>query len=385
MKIIYLDHAATTPVDPRVFSAILPYYKSKFGNASSLHRAGREAREAVEKARWVVAKSINASPHEIIFTSGGTESDNLAIKGVAYALRDKGRHLITSAIEHPAVLESFKALEREGFKVSYIPVNRDGIVDIGKIEELIRSDTILISVMHANNEVGTIQPIKEIGEIAEEHGVYLHTDAVQTMGKLPIDVEEMKVSLLSISGHKIYGPKGVGALYIREGVEIEPILHGGGHEGGLRSGTENVPGIVGLSIAADIAVKEQDETVNRIRYLRDRLIGEVLEQIPSSMLTGHPVERLPNNAHFCFPGIEGEALVLALSEEGIAASTGSACSSKKKEPSHVLLAMGLDPIAARGSLRLTLGKWNDESEINYAIRVITRVVEKLRGVSPITH
>lgn len=385
MKIIYLDHAATTPVDPRVFSAILPYYKSKFGNASSLHRAGREAREAVEKARWVVAKSINASPHEIIFTSGGTESDNLAIKGVAYALRDKGRHLITSAIEHPAVLESFKALEREGFKVSYIPVNRDGIVDIGKIEELIRSDTILISVMHANNEVGTIQPIKEIGEIAEEHGVYLHTDAVQTMGKLPIDVEEMKVSLLSISGHKIYGPKGVGALYIREGVKIEPILHGGGHEGGLRSGTENVPGIVGLSIAADIAVKEQDETVNRIRYLRDRLIGEVLEQIPSSMLTGHPVERLPNNAHFCFPGIEGEALVLALSEEGIAASTGSACSSKKKEPSHVLLAMGLDPIAARGSLRLTLGKWNDESEINYAIRVITRVVEKLRGVSPITH
>ena len=385
MKIIYLDHAATTPVDPRVFSAILPYYKSKFGNASSLHRAGREAREAVEKARGIVAKSINASPHEIIFTSGGTESDNLAIKGVAYALRDKGRHLITSAIEHPAVLESFKALEREGFKVSYIPVNRDGIVDIGKIEELIRSDTILISVMHANNEVGTIQPIKEIGEIAEEHGVYLHTDAVQTMGKLPIDVEEMKVSLLSISGHKIYGPKGVGALYIREGVEIEPILHGGGHEGGLRSGTENVPGIVGLSIAADIAVKEQDETVNRIRYLRDRLIGEVLEQIPSSMLTGHPVERLPNNAHFCFPGIEGEALVLALSEEGIAASTGSACSSKKKEPSHVLLAMGLDPIAARGSLRLTLGKWNDESEINYAIRVITRVVEKLRGVSPITH
>jgi len=205
------------------------------------------------------------------------------------------------------------------------------------------------------------------------------------MGKLPIDVEEMKVSLLSISGHKIYGPKGVGALYIREGVKIEPILHGGGHDGGLRSGTENVPGIVGLSIAADIAVKEQDETVNRIRYLRDRLIGEVLEQIPSSMLTGHPVERLPNNAHFCFPGIEGEALVLALSEEGIAASTGSACSSKKKEPSHVLLAMGLDPIAARGSLRLTLGKWNDESEINYAIRVITRVVEKLRGVSPITH
>lgn len=371
-------------MDPRVLSAILPYYESRFGNASSLHWAGREAREALEKAREAVAETINADPGEVIFTSGGTESDNLAVKGVAYALKRKGRHLITSSIEHPAVLESFKALEMEGFKVSYIPVDRDGIVDVGKLEGEVRPDTILISVMHANNEVGTVQPIEEIGEIAERRGVYLHTDAVQTMGKLPIDVERLKVSLLTISGHKIYGPKGVGALYVREGVEVKPILHGGGHEGGLRSGTENVPGIVGLSVAAENAVKEMDETVHRMRSLRDRLIRDLVDQVPGSILTGHPVKRLPNNAHFCFPGIEGESLILALNELGVAASTGSACSSRKKEPSHVLLAMGLDPVAARGSLRLTLGKWNNESEIEYAVKAIAETVEKLRGISPVT-
>ncbi|MGC8961978.1 MAG: cysteine desulfurase family protein, partial [Candidatus Bathyarchaeia archaeon] len=334
MKTIYLDHAATTPIDHRVLSAILPYYESKFGNASSLHWAGREAKEALEKARETIAEVLNADHREIVFTSGGTESDNLAIKGVAHALKGEGRHLITSTIEHPAVLESFKALQEEGFKVSYIPVDRNGIIDVGRLEEEVRPDTILISVMHANNEVGTIQPIEEIGEIAEENGVYLHTDAVQTMGKLPINVEKLRVSLLSISAHKIYGPKGVGALYVRDGVKIKPILHGGGHEGTLRSGTENVPGIVGLGFAAELAVKEMDETVEKMRSLRDRLIKGVLERVPGSSLTGHPVKRLPNNAHFCFPGIEGESLIYALNEWGIAASTGSACSSKKREPSH---------------------------------------------------
>ncbi|MEM3044282.1 MAG: cysteine desulfurase family protein [Candidatus Bathyarchaeia archaeon] len=385
MKTIYLDHAATTPIDPRVLSAILPYYESKFGNASSLHWAGREAKEALEKARETVASVLNADRKEIVFTSGGTESDNLAIKGVAYALKGKGRHLITSAIEHPAVLESFKALQEEGFKVSYIPVGRDGIVDVGRLEEEVRPDTILISVMHANNEVGTIQPIEEIGEIAERNGVCLHTDAVQTMGKLPIDVEKLKVSLLSISAHKIYGPKGVGALYVKDGVKIRPILHGGGHEGALRSGTENVPGIVGLSFAAETAVREMDETVRKMRSLRDQLIKGILEQVPGSSLTGHPVKRLPNNAHFCFQGVEGESLILTLNEEGIAASTGSACSSKKKEPSHVLLAMGLDPITAKGSLRLTLGRWNSEPEIDYTVDAVAKAVEKLRRISPITH
>ncbi len=385
MKSVYLDHAATTPLDPRVVSEMLPYFERKFGNASSIHKIGREAREAVEKAREITAASIGAKAEEIVFTSGGTESDNLAVKGVAYALKGKGRHLITSTIEHPAVMESFKDLESEGFKISYIPVDRDGIIDIHKLKSAVTPKTTLISVMHANNEVGTIQPLREIVDIAEENCVYLHTDAVQTLGKLPIDMNDVKTSLLSISGHKIHGPKGVGALFIREGVEVKPLLSGGEHERGLRSGTENSPGIIGLSVAADIAVKEMDESTNKMSELRDYMIKEVLERVPKSQLTGHSTERLSNNVHFCFSGIDGESLVLALDQDGIAASTGSACSSRKHGPSHVLLAMGLDSITSRGSLRLTLGKENKRSEIRYTIEAISRTVEELRKLSPINH
>lgn len=387
MKRIYLDHAATTPVDREVLHEMLPYLTKFYGNASSLHRDGIKAYDAIETARERVADSIEAENNEIIFTSGGTESDNLAIKGIAYRNKDKikgkGPHIITSSIEHPAVLETCNSLEKEGFKVKYVSVNKQGIVNVKEIEESISKDTFLISVMMANNEIGTVQPVSEIGKIAKEHDIVFHTDAVQALGKLSIDVDKMNIDLLSISGHKIYAPKGVGALYVREGIQLVPLLHGGGHEKKLRSGTENVPGIVALGKACELAKSRFDRDVAYMKGLRDRLIKGVLDSVEESYLNGHREKRLANNAHFRFTAIEGESLIMGLDEKGISASTGSACSSKKLQPSHVLLAIGLTPVEAHGSLRLTLGRKNTKEEIDYVIDTLPDVVNRLRKISPL--
>jgi cysteine desulfurase len=386
MKRIYLDHAATTPVDEEVVEAMLPYFTSLYGNASSLHSFGTEAHDALEQSRQLVAEALNADAEEIIFTGGGTESDNIAIKGIAYQNKDKknsqGPHIITSAIEHPAVLETCKHLEKEGFNVKYLPVDKYGIVNIDELKKTITKDTFLITIMFANNEIGTIQPIEEIAQITKENNIIFHTDAVQAIGKLDIDLKKLDIDLLSISAHKIYGPKGVGALFIRNGLKIQPIVHGGGHEKGLRSSTENIPGIVGLGKACELARKRMKKDIKHIKILRDKLINNVLE-IEESFLNGHPEKRLVNNAHFYFTGIEGESLVLGLNDQGVAASTGSACSSKKLEPSHVLLAIGLTPEQAHGSLRITLGRENTEEDIAYASNVLHSVVEKLRLISPL--
>lgn len=381
MRRIYMDHSATTPVAPEVLEAMLPYFREKYGNASSLHEFGREARDAVESAREKLASLIGASPDEIYFTSGGTESDNMALKGVA--LSGRGKHIITTSIEHPAVLEVCRSLERMGFDVTYVPVDDQGIVDPGEIERAIRDDTVLISVMHANNEIGTIQPIEMIAEIASSRDILLHTDAVQTVGKIPVNVDRLGVDLLSISAHKFYGPKGVGALYVRKGTKIESILQGGGHERGLRSGTENVPGIVGLGRAAELASEIMEGEVERLTALRERLKRFVLSNIEDSWLNGHPTKRLPINLNFGFGRVEGESLLLYLDSKGIAVSTGSACSSKKLEPSHVLRAIGLDPVRCHGSLRITLGRGNTQEDVDYAGECIREAVERFRGISAI--
>ncbi|MEA2055161.1 MAG: cysteine desulfurase NifS [Candidatus Thermoplasmatota archaeon] len=380
MKKIYLDHASTTPVDKEVLKAMKPYFSQKYGNASSLHSFGREAKKALEKSREQVAKIIGAKSEEIIFTGGGTESDNIAIKGVAFRMR-KG-HIITSKIEHPAVMEMCRHLEQKGFEVTYLPVDKYGIINPDDVKNAIKDDTILITIMHANNEIGTIEPIEEIAKIAKENGVPFHTDAVQSVGKIPIDVKNIGVDMLSISAHKIYGPKGTGALYVREGTKIEPIVHGGGHERGLRSSTENIPGIVGLGRACELAKERMNDDAKRITWLRDKLIKGVLE-IEETYLNGHPEKRLANNAHFRFTAIEGESLVLSLDGKGIAGSTGSACSSKKLRPSHVLMAIGLNEVQAHGSLRLTLGRENTEDEIEYVLEVLPGSIEKLRKMSPL--
>jgi len=380
---IYMDHSATSPVDPQVLKEMLPYFKENFGNASTLYSLGREARTAMEKARKQVASLIGANPDEIYFTSGGTESDNIAIKGTVNRLQNQGHHIITSAIEHPAVEETCKYLEKNGFEVTYLPVGAEGIVKVADVEAAIKKETILITVMHANNEIGTIQPIAKIGELANEKGIYFHTDAVQTVGKIPVDVNELKVDMLSISAHKLYGPKGIGALYIRKGTRLDPLLHGGGHERGIRPGTENISGVVGLGKACQLAEENLEVSMKQISNLRDKLIEGVLEQIDQSYLNGHPTQRLPNNANFRFSSIEGESLVLQLDAKGIASSTGSACSSKKLEPSHVLMAIGLKEVDAHGSLRLSLGKENTEEEIDYVIESIKEVVERLRSISPL--
>ncbi len=374
-----MDHAATTYVDPRVVQAMLPYFTECFGNASSLHSFGREAKEALEHSREIVAKALGASPNEIFFTSGGTESDNLAIKGVMYANRNKN-HIITSIIEHHAVLETCNSLQEQGVEVTYLPVDKQGFVSLNHLEDSLTEKTGLVSIMHANNEIGTIEPIKEIGKITRERSVYLHTDAVQSFGKIPTNVNDLNVDLLSISGHKIYGPKGVGVLYVREGVKIEPVQHGGGHERGMRSGTENVPGIVGLAKAVEISQAEMGKESQRLTRLRDKLIKGVLE-IEDSWLNGHPTKRLPNNSNFSFSGIEGESLILRLDARGVAASTGSACSSGSGAPSHVLTSIGLTPEQANGSLRLTLGKCNTEEDVDYVLKVLPEIVSDLRKLS----
>ncbi len=379
MKKIYLDHAATTPVDKEVIEEMLSFFNEKFGNPSSLHSWGREAKKSMEDARERVANLINADAGRIIFTGSGTESDNLAIKGTAF-YHGKG-HIITSKIEHPAVLETCKYLEKKGFKITYLPVDRHGLIDIETLENEIREDTILISIMHANNEIGTIEDIEKIGKIARKHNIVFHTDAVQSAGKIEIDVKKIGMDMLSLSSHKIYGPKGVGTLYIREGIKIEPILHGGGHEKGLRSSTENVAGIVGFGKACELAKNRLVKDSEKMKKLRDKIMKNTIE-IPEAYLTGHPEKRLPNNASFYFKGIEGESLVLLLDSKGIAASTGSACSSKKLEASHVLLAIGVKPEDAHGSLRITLGRENEEEEIDYFLEVLPDIVKKLRDISP---
>jgi cysteine desulfurase len=365
---------------------MLPYFDKIYGNPSSIHNFGREAFDGVENAREQVAKIINSEPDEIIFTSGGTESDNLAIKGVAYNNKDKrdskGAHIITSVIEHPAVVEACKHLEKQGFNVEYLPVDKHGQIKLNDLKNTISDNTFLITIMYANNEIGTIEPIEEIGKIAKKHDILFHSDAVQAIGKVPIYVNKLNLDLLSISSHKIYGPKGTGALFVRKGVKIVPLAHGGGHEKGYRSSTLNTPGIVGLGKACEINIKSMQKDTKHMKDLRDILIKETLK-IEESYLNGHPKKRLVNNAHFRFNAIEGESLNLKLDNKGIAASTGSACSSKKLEASHVLLALGLKPEQAHGSLRLSLGKYSNRKEVDYVLEVLPDIVENLREMSPL--
>jgi cysteine desulfurase len=382
MRKIYMDHAATTPLDPRVFEEMKPYFSEKFGNASSIHSFGREAAEAKEKAREQVAKVINAEPGEIVFTSGGTESDNHALKGVAFA-SSRGAHIITSKIEHECVLATCKWLEKQGFGITYLGVDKHGCVNPDDVEKaIVDKKTVLVSVMAANNEIGTIEPIAEIGKLCHDHGVLFHTDAVQGYDKMSIDVKKMHIDMLTISAHKLYGPKGSGALYVRSGVSLDSLMHGGGQEGHRRSGTYNTPGIVGLGKAAELSSKEMLKETPRLTKLRDKLIKGVTGEINSSYLNGHPTKRLANNAHFRFDFIEGESLLLMLDGKGIAGSTGSACSSASLAPSHVLLALGLTPAEAHGSLRLTLGKQNTNDDIDYVIKELPPIVKQLRKASP---
>jgi cysteine desulfurase len=384
MKKIYLDYAATTPVHPDVLKAMLPFFTEGFGNPSSIHTCGQDAKLAVEDARTILAALVGCKDEEICFTGGGTEADNFALEGVAFANEKKGSHIITTAIEHNAVLETCKLLEKRGFNVTYLPVDKYGMVDPADVRKAITPKTILISVMHANNEVGTVQPLAEIGNIAREAGVYFHTDAVQTVGHVPVDVNELGVDLLSMSAHKLYGPKGIGALYIRKGTRITPFLHGGGQERGKRAGTENVPGIVGLGKAAEIARREVDAEAVRLTGLRDKFIAELQKRIDQINLNGHPVKRLPNNVNISVSFVEGEAMLLNLDMQGICASTGSACSSGNLKPSHVLLATGCSHTQAHGSLRFTLGKWTTEEELKKVLDVLPPIVKKLRAMSPLT-
>ena len=382
-KIVYMDHAATTYAAPEVVEAMLPYFSEKFGNPSSVYGIGQENKAAVEEARAKVAAAINAEPNEIYFTAGGTESDNWVLKGVAFANIRKGKHIITTAVEHHAILHAAEWLQSQGFEVTYLPVDQYGMVSPADVEKAIRPDTILISVMYANNEVGTIQPIAEIGAIARAHGIYFHTDAVQAVGHVPIDVKAEHIDMLSLSGHKFYGPKGIGVLYIRRGVRIQNLLHGGAQESRHRAGTENVAGIVGLGAAIERSVAAMPEESARLTAMRDHMIRELLK-IPASHLNGHPTQRLPNNVNITFEYIEGEGILLLLNMFGICASTGSACNSASLEPSHVLTAMGVPHEIAHGSVRLTLGERNTEEDVSYVLEKLPEVVGKLRSMSPLT-
>lgn len=378
---VYLDHAATTPTDPAVLQEMIPYFTERFGNPSTIYAAGALAREAVDAARETIAEAINADPEEIYFTSGGTESNNWAVKGMAQAALDGKRHLLTTPIEHHSVLDPAQTLQRMGFDLELIPVDSCGFVEPESVRSRIRSDTFLVSVMHANNEVGTVEPVAEIGAVCQEMGVTFHVDAVQTFGKLPIDVRRMGIDLLTLSGHKLYGPKGIGALYIRRGQKIAAFFEGGEQERGKRAGTLNVAGIVGFSVATRLALSQREAEICRLVSLRDRLIESVLTRIPDVRLNGPTGNRLPNNVHFCFPGVEGESLLLSLDMAGVYASAGSACTTGSVQPSHVLLAMGIPVETARGALRLTLGRSTTEEAIDYTVDRLCEIVHELRSLS----
>ncbi len=382
-KIIYLDHAATTPVLPEVFEAMKPYFMESYGNPSPIYSLAGEAKGAVEEAREKLAGLIGARPGEIYFTAGGSESDNWALKAVAEAYAAKGKHIITTAIEHHAVLHTCQYLEKQGCEITYLKVDEDGLIDLGELEAAIRPDTVLISVMAANNEIGTIEPIEEIGRIAKAHGVLFHTDAVQAFGHIPLDVERMHIDLLSASGHKLNGPKGVGLLYVRKGVKLGSFIHGGAQERGRRAGTENVPGIVGFGKAAQIAGERMEERMAEQTALRDYLIGRVLAEIPYTRLNGSRTRRLPGNANFSFQFIEGESLLILLDQQGICASSGSACTSGSLDPSHVLMAIGLPHEIAHGSLRLTFSEETAREDIDFTVEQVKQSVERLRGMSPL--
>jgi cysteine desulfurase len=381
MKTIYFDHAATTPVDQRVLEAMLPYFVERYGNPSELHRLGREGRRAVEAARAAVAAALNAGEREIVFTAGGTEADNLALCG--YLERFESGHLIVSAIEHPAVMETAKVLGRRGWGVDLVPVDRDGLIDLDAYDRAFRPNTKLASVMFANNVVGTVQPVADLARVAHEHGALFHTDAVQAVGALPVDVQALSVDLLSLSGHKLYGPKGVGALYVRRGTRLAPLVHGGGHERRLRSGTENVPGMVGLGAAMSLAVEEMPERQARLVALRERLADGVLAAVPEVSYLGHRTQRLPGNVAFTVRYVEGESMLLQLDQAGIMVSSGSACATGSLEPSHVILALGYRAEEAHGSIRATLGWENTEEQIDAFLEVFPPIVEKLRAMSPL--
>lgn len=383
MERIYLDYAATAPCDPEVIKAMEPYFFEKYGNASSIHSFGQDAKKGIEDSRDALAYFLGAKSEEIVFTSGGTESDNFALKGVVSALEKKGNHIITSVIEHHAVSEPCKFLEKKGFSVTYIPVDNQGLVSAEDVRKAITDKTILISIMHANNEIGTIQPIAEIGKIAKEKGVCFHTDAVQTVGHIPVNVNELNLDLLSLSAHKFYGPKGVGALYIRKGTRIDRFMHGGDQEKGRRASTHNTTGIVGLGKAVELCRKNMESEAKFQIGLRDKLIKDIPEKIKEVFLNGHPTKRLPNNVNFSVKYIEGESILLNLDLVGIAASTGSACTSSSLEPSHVLLAIGLSHEVAHGSLRITMGRWTKEGDVNYLLEHLPKIVAKLRAMSPL--
>lgn len=383
MRKVYLDYAATTPARTEVMAAMQPYFRQVFGNPSSIHTFGQEAKGAIESSREKVAALLGAAPEEIVFTSGGTESDNFALEGAAFANEKKGNHIITSAIEHHAITECCAFLKKRGLEITYLPVDKYGLVDPQEVKKAITDKTILISIMHANNEMGTIEPLAEISKITKEKGIYFHTDAVQTVGHLSVNVKELGVDLLSLSAHKFYGPKGMGALYIRKGTRLVSFLHGGGQERGRRASTENVPGIVGLGIACELAQAEMGKNHAQLQPLRDKLIKGILEKIPESQLNGHPTLRLPNNINISIKYVEGESMLLNLDLLGIAASTGSACTSGSLEASHVLLATGLSHELAHGSLRFTLGKETTEEDIDYVLEQLPIIVEKLRNMSPL--
>jgi cysteine desulfurase len=383
MKKIYLDYNATTPVRAEVLEAMLPYFKDKFGNASSIHGFGRDAKVALEEAREKVAEIIGASSNEIFFASGGTESDNLAVKGIVFANRKKGKHIITSKIEHHAILESCKFLEKEGFEVTYLPVDSRGLVDPEDLNKAIRNDTTLVSIMYANNEMGIIQPIEELSKIAKEKGIYFHTDAVQAIGKIPIDVQKLGVDMLSMSGHKIYGPKGVGAIYIRKGVRITPLSHGGHHERSRRAGTENLPAIVGFAKALELVVGEMENQNKHLKNLTEVFYKKLVESIPDVILNGDFNRRIPNTLNLSFKGVEGESVILSLDMKEVAVASGSACTSGTLEPSHVLSAMGVDPAIAQGAIRFSFGRDNTTEDVEYVAGVLPEIVQRLRSMSPL--
>lgn len=383
MNNVYFDNSATTKTDERVIEAMMPYITENYGNPSSIYKIGRENRKAVEEAREQVAKALNCEPNEIYFTNGGSESDNTAIRGIAYAYKNKGNHIITSKIEHPAVLETCKQLEKEGFEVSYIGVDENGIIKLDELKNAIKPTTTLISIMFANNEIGTIEPIEEIGKIAKENNIFFHTDAVQAVGNVEIDVKQLNIDALSMSGHKFYGPKGIGALYVKKGIKFEKLINGGHQERNKRAGTENVAGIVGLGKAIELAYQELDEHNKKIKELRDYYVEQVKAKIPYIRINGDETKRLPGNSNISFRFIEGEGLLLNLDLKGICASSGSACTSGSLDPSHVLLAIGLPHEIAHGSLRISIGKYNTKEEVDYLVENLVEIIGRLREMSPL--